>query len=153
MKMVDFSKATCAHGSVRVWSERTKKEKRGGKRGERALAGALERRRDVCVKTRALMKFRKRDGRSSPPCRDIAAVALCINFCRQSALAAESGCMDQNRISSLWQYKVRSLKLDTFWSFEQKFLSCKFAAGWLLYYTENGPLKARGRLPRRRIVM
>lgn len=35
------------------------------------------------------------------PCLDIAAVALYISFCRQSALVAEAECVHQSRIISL----------------------------------------------------
>lgn len=59
-----------------------------------------------------------------PPCLDIAAVALYISPCRQSALAAEAECMHQSRISSIWQYKFRSWTTKVglfFWRFEQKF--------------------------------
>lgn len=38
-----------------------------------------------------------------PPCLAIAAVALYISFCRQSALAAEAEHMHQSRIRKLWQ--------------------------------------------------
>ena len=64
-----------------------------------------------------------------PPCLQIAAVALYISFCRQSALAAEAECTHQSRIRSLWQYKVRTPKLNCFSEgLRKKVLFCKFAA-------------------------
>lgn len=56
-----------------------------------------EERHDACVKTRAPEDIQK-EGWSILSCLDIAAVALYISFCRQSALVAEAECMHQSGI-------------------------------------------------------
>lgn len=99
------------HGSAWVGVTKKKIKKTGWQMRRESISGNEEHWRETwCVCQNMSPDETQKEGWWSilPPCRDIAAVALYVSFCRQSALAAEAECMHQSGISSLWQCKVRS---------------------------------------------